>query len=322
MAAAGDVNGDGFSDIVVQNDFGPGNADISAYFGAPYVLNEVFDTEIPAIVPGQSFGSSLAVAGDVNGDGFDDAIVGDALYDGGAGSDAGALFVYHGSASGLPTVHDWSYDSSQAGAKLGSAVAGAGDVNGDGYDDVIAGACEFANPETVEGIAYVFHGSAAGLSATPDWSVESDQNFGDMGSWVAAAGDVNGDGYGDVLVGAPGIAGVGRITAYHGSAGGLSATASWTLNGTQGVENLGFLKEFASAGDVNGDGYSDVVIASPRFDTPANDAGKVEVYLGSASGLSTTPSWHIESADARSAAGFRRLFGRRRQRGRLQRRGC
>jgi hypothetical protein len=98
-------------------------------------------------------------------------------------------------------------ESDQAGAFLGSSVAGAGDVNGDGYDDVIVGAPGYDAGQSDEGAAFVFLGSAAGIVSEGDpraaaaW-LESDQAGGGLGTSVAGAGDVNGDGYDDVIVGA------------------------------------------------------------------------------------------------------------------------
>ena len=111
------------------------------------------------------------------------------------------------------------------GARFGTAVAGLGDVNGDGYDDVVVGS---PNGNRVD----VFYGSAAGLSATSNWSGSSAVGY-QYGIWVATAGDVNKDGYDELLVGQRGYydknpeADEGRVYMYYGSASGLSATP-WT----------------------------------------------------------------------------------------------
>jgi hypothetical protein len=110
----------------------------------------------------------------VNGDGYADLIVGAFIYDNGQANE-GRAFVYHGSAAGLSSIPDWTAESDQVDAWFGHSVGTAGDVNGDGYDDVIVGANSFTNGQTDEGRAFVYHGSAAGLSATPDWTAESDQ---------------------------------------------------------------------------------------------------------------------------------------------------
>ncbi len=145
-----------------------------------------------------SFGTSVASAGDVNGDGYDDVVVGAPLYGPG---DPGAAFLFLGSATGPSTAPDWAVWPHQAYASFGTSVASAGDVNGDGYDDVVIGA-PFYGPDD-GGAAFLFLGSATGLSATPDWTTFGHQTNGELGTSVASAGDVNGDGYDDVVVGAP-----------------------------------------------------------------------------------------------------------------------
>src|SRR6202008_1220721 len=111
-------------------------------------------------------------------------------------------WVYYGSATGLPSSPNWTAESNQATAYFGVCVSYAGDVNGDGYGDVIIGANYYDNGQTDEGRVFVYHGSASGLSLSSNWSAESDQANAHMGQSVAAAGDVNGDGYGDVIIGA------------------------------------------------------------------------------------------------------------------------
>jgi len=109
----------------------------------------------------------VATAGDVNGDGYADAIVGAWAYDNGE-SDEGQAFVYLGSAAGPSTTAAWTAESDQTVAWFGTSVATAGDINGDGYADVIVGASRYDNGETDEGRAFVYYGNAgAGLSVKP-----------------------------------------------------------------------------------------------------------------------------------------------------------
>src|SRR5262249_5095937 len=147
------------------------------------------------------YGYSVDGAGDVNGDGYDDVIVGAYRYDGGQDNE-GRAFVYYGSPTGPSLTPDWSAESDLVGAWYGPSVSGAGDVNGDGYDDVIVGA---PNPDhgTTIGLAYAYYGSSTGLSPTPSWVVQGDQLVDWFGRRVHAAGDVNGDGFDDVIVGVP-----------------------------------------------------------------------------------------------------------------------
>ena len=96
----------------------------------------------------------------------------------------------------------WTGEGNQGGASFGQSVATAGDVNGDGYADVIVGAPYYDNGQADEGAAFVYLGGAAGLSAAAAWTAESDQAGALFGTSVGTAGDVNGDGYADVIVGA------------------------------------------------------------------------------------------------------------------------
>lgn len=112
--------------------------------------------------------------------------------------------MYYESASGLTTSAAWSAESDQADAHFGNAVASAGDVNRDGYGDLIVGARAYNNGVLDEGAAFVYLGSASGLATSAAWSTEGGQDNAYLGYAVASAGDVNADGYGDVIVGARG----------------------------------------------------------------------------------------------------------------------
>jgi hypothetical protein len=117
---------------------------------------------------GARMGQSVASAGDVNGDGYADVIVGAFLFDGFQQTDEGAAFVFLGSANGIadgnPATAHAQLESNQASGFLGQSVAGAGDVNGDGYADVIVGANAYDSGQSNEGAAFVFLGSANGIA--------------------------------------------------------------------------------------------------------------------------------------------------------------
>ena len=104
----------------------------------------------------------------------------------------------------LSSAPDWATESDQASAFFGESVASAGDVNDDGYDDVIVGAKRYENGQDNEGGAFLYLGSASGLEASAAWTAESNQVGAEFGKSVASAGDVNGDRFDDVVVGAPG----------------------------------------------------------------------------------------------------------------------
>ncbi len=127
-----------------------------------------------------------------------------------------------------PANADWTAESNEENARFGSSVSTAGDVNGDGYADVIVGAYQYSGGETPEGTAFLWYGSSTGLGSagTPgnaDWSTADDSPFFGSGCSVGMAGDVNGDGYADVIVGAPGYANgqssEGGAFVYYGNGG-------------------------------------------------------------------------------------------------------
>src|SRR5262249_47630287 len=138
-----------------------------------------------------------------NGDGYSDVVIGAGLW-GTTTPGEGRAFVYLGGAGGLATTAVWVVDpTDQVTARFGYWVASAGDVNGDGYADVLVGASTWDGTATDEGRAYLFLGGASGPSTTPAWVLDpTDQMAAKFGAALASAGDVNGDGYSDVVVGA------------------------------------------------------------------------------------------------------------------------
>jgi len=300
VATAGDVNGDGYADILVgAYQYDNGQADEGrafAYHGSAAGLAASPAWTAEADQANALFGNSVAAAGDVNGDGYADVLVGAHQYDNGQ-TDEGRAFAYHGSAAGLATSPAWTAESDQATAFFGYSVGTAGDVTGDGYADVIVGAILYDNGESEEGRAFAYHGSVAGLAASPAWTSESDQVTALFGGSVGTAGDVNGDGYADVIVGADsydnGHAEEGRASVYHGSATGLATSPAWTAESDQTLANFGL--SVATGGDVNGDGYADVIVGAHRYDNDQADEGRAFAYLGSAAGLATDPAWTAES---------------------------
>ncbi len=303
VATAGDANGDGYSDVIVGSPSfdGPDDSEGRAvvFHGSSSGLEMAPAFVAEGNVTGAFLGVSVATAGDVNGDGYSDVIAGASSFNGGQAGEGRAM-LFLGSATGLVAPAAWTYESNQARAGLGICVATAGDVNGDGRADVIVGADRYDNGVTDEGAAFLFLGTATGLTPTPTWTAEGDQQGGDFARRVATAGDVNGDGYSDVIVGAQtfdyGFAEEGRAFVYHGSAAGLASASGWSAGGDQAGPWFGY--SVSPAGDVNGDGFSDVVVGAPLYDGGESNEGAAFGYLGSASGLGLTPAWTAERDQA------------------------
>ena len=241
-------------------------------------------------------------------DGYADVIVGAYHYDAGETGE-GAAFVFLGSASGIvasgnPSNAASQLESDQASVFFGLSVAGAGDVNGDGYSDIIVGAPYYDNGEADEGRAFVYHGSSTGLNTSADWTAESNQAGAQFGWAVGTAGDVNGDGYADVAIGAPfydgGLSDEGAAFVYQGSATGLGANgtpinADWTVESNQAGAQMGATVGIGFAGDVNGDGFADVLVGARYYTNPENKEGRAYLYYGAADGLSAAAGWTAES---------------------------
>lgn len=305
---AGDVDGDGIDDLIVGAPGADPNGNSSAgesyvVFGTTVGFPAAFDLtaldgsngfRLTGIAAADLAGGGVAGAGDFNGDGVDDLIIGAPGADPNGNSGAGECYIVFGSSVGFPASLDLAtldgsnglrLDGTAAGDGIGNRVAAAGDVNGDGIEDVIIGA-PTANGRV--GASYVVFGSAAGFAATFDLGALDGSNgfrldgVGDGPSWspddsgdsVRAAGGVNGDGFGDILIGAygadpGGLLGAGESYLVFGAAGGFAASIDLaTLDGTNGVRLAGLGaydgsgSSASGAGDVNGDGFDDIVIGA------------------------------------------------------------
>lgn len=290
LAGAGDVDGDGFGDLVVG---APGGSNGSFEEGRVYL----FAGHGAAIGPAPSsrpegaqasavLGLSLALVGDTDADGFDDVLAGAYGFDLPSPGIEGVARVYAGSATGLADPPAAALSGLAADSPFGWAVAGAGDVNDDGYADVIVGANQSDRPEVQEGAAFLYLGSPGGVATTQAWSAEGEQAGAGLGAGLAGAGDIDGDGFDDLLIGSPGFDGAftneGRVALYLGGPAGPATQAAWTVLGGQDGAALG--GEVAGVGDLDADGFADFALGLPSFDGLATDDGAVWVYPGGAAG--------------------------------------
>jgi hypothetical protein len=207
VGTAGDVNGDGYDDVLVG---APGyNISGTLNAGATFIFFGAADgisTTHAAIYGDQSdarYGHAVSTAGDVNNDDYSDIVVGAPFYDRDSVVSAGAAFVYLGSPTGVITPPNRQFYGNGIGAQLGAAVGAVGDANNDGYADVIIGAPHAAYGQDDEGAAFIYLGSPSGISINLIWRGEGNKNEATFGFAVGSAGNVDGDSFVDIIIGAP-----------------------------------------------------------------------------------------------------------------------
>ena len=311
MVSGGDVNGDGLGDIAV----GAGNFGGSR--GAVYLLlgrmlgwqtdSSLADADASFLGEhDEDWAFRLDTGGDANGDGLDDLLVGAVGNDDG-GDHAGKVYLVPGRAAGWcvgshladPSVALATFIGEEMDDDAGISVALAGDLNGDGLDDLLMGARGNSEFGMYSGKTYLHFGRPGGWVTSLDLSM-ADVSFHGEADWdmsgtgVDAAGDMNGDGIGDFIIGAYGndeaAVGAGQVYFLLGRTSGWVTTSSLSdadgsFLGTVGGENAGLL--LSGTGDVDGDGLGDVLIGAPYNNQNANQAGKIYLVTGS-------PCWDVD----------------------------
>ncbi len=304
LAAAGDLDDDGYDDLVVgAPDYNNGITKAGAalvFYGSAAGLPPTPSWSYVSPQREANLGNAVAGGGDLDGDGYDDLIVASRWYSDTL-SKEGSVLVFYGSQYGLSAMPDVMLVGGQAGATLGNDVAAGGDVNGDGYDDLLAGAPLYNYEETDEGAVFLYFGGPQGLDSTADWTAYGPEAGAWFGAAVTWAGDANKDGYDDLVVGAPGDRYrvlSGALYVYYGSATGPGAQPNAVI--TVGQINSGLGTSLARAGDMNNDGYGDVLAGAYSMEDDHRAEGAALVYFGSPTGLQRTPGWvgWGEKADA------------------------
>jgi FG-GAP repeat/RTX calcium-binding nonapeptide repeat (4 copies) len=347
VRAAGDINGDGLGDVIISAPGADPNGDDS---GAAYV---VFGRRTPSAIPielseldgdngfrlaGRKAedltGFSVGGAGDVNGDGFDDVVVSAPGTDH-SGSSSGSAYVVFGKAagfqpfvelSGLNGKNGFRIDGRAATHFTGFSADGAGDVNGDGFDDVLVTAAYAAPNGTASGSAYVVFGRKSGwktkfkltsLNGKNGFRINGEAAIDVLGASAASAGDINADGFADIVIGAPladvsGAGEAGKAYVMFGKAKGFSASVNaGSLTGAKGFAFTGSANgnrtgsSVGAAGDVNGDGFDDIIIGASNASNGGTGEGSSYVIFGKKTAFSSPfPAGNLNGVNGFRLDGF------------------
>lgn len=355
VAAAGDINGDGIQDFIVSaSGIDPnGSSSGGAYVvfgrlsGFPAELNLStlngangfqINGEATSITGGGTTAGSVSAAGDVNGDGIDDLVIGGfgATTNAQASGAAWVLFGKNTAVSGnfsanvelsaLNGTTGFQLNGIALGDQAGAPVASAGDINGDGFDDIAISAYRISHGGQRTGSTYIVFGTStpfaanfelSSLNGTNGFRIDGESAYSYAGFSVASAGDINNDGIDDLVVGllgqASGTGGAyvvfGKNTAVSGNftstfnLGSLNGANGFQLNGVATGDRAGIT--VAAAGDVNGDGIDDFVVGAYAADTGGNYSGATYVVFGKDTSVSGAFSADFNLSSLNGTNGFR-----------------
>ena len=320
VAFVGDVEGDGVDDFLIGAHGGDtgttGSGTTYLFLGGNLGTGSALsagdaDVQITGENPYDAAGLSVSGAGDVDGDGLADLLIGTRENDDNGNRAGKAYLVLGGSLSGISSLDlgaaDAGYLGESASDEAGRSVAAAGDVNDDGFADLLIGAPYDDDGGGNAGKAYLLLGSASAGGGTSAVLSAADYRFigedlNDVAGFsVAGAGDVDGDGFADLLVGAYGAHTSDEGKAYLVLGGSLSgggavdlSTADHAFLGAASSDAAG--TSVSGAGDVDGDGLDDVLVGAPYNDDGADNAGNAHLFL--AASLGASGSTDVDDADA------------------------
>lgn len=261
IADAGDADADGTHDVLVGDPVGAGAVELRS--GATGALLHRFIGGA-----GDGLGAAVSSAGDVNGDGHADLLLGAPRVDGGVGLNSGAVYVISGASYGVIRT----LRGEDAGGRFGTGTDSTADLDGDGKRDFVVGARD--SGPFKRGRAYAFS-SANGHRL---WTVTAPKTGQELGSFfVAGLEDVDGDGTGDVYIGDYADSANGGQSGAAYVASGADGSLIYAWRGPKPKEGMGPGRE---AGDINGDGVQDIAVGSYLSSAAAKGAGRVDIFSG------------------------------------------
>ena len=267
VSSAGDVNGDGFADVIV------GAPNAMSMTGRAYIfyggiggLGAAPSVRLVLTSTDTSFGTAVRGVGDTNLDGYADVVV----------QWMRSARVHLGSPAGSELTSSVSLSSSVGDV----AASGTGDFNADGFGDVVVTNQNFPSDA---GSAAVHFGGPSGLNPSPSVVLDAPDGLGSFFGAAADSGDVDGDGYADVVVGTHSETSVWRVYVYAGGATTVSDVPTSFLE--LGTGEGGYFGSALAASDFDGDGFDDIAVGSYY-----EGNGAVRLFLGATSGIETTPS--------------------------------